>query len=568
MASSADASAGNEGKGGIRFSEVDIDLALSSTGAFGWTFKKAQNDVRRRMYRLHKADELRKKREKERRKARERLQAQPVENHAVGFPSTQLNWKQEPQSEQERTRARFAVERAQCICPLSCLPMRWPVVAADGVVYEKAAISRWLAQKGLVSPVTGMPLKNALLIRHQTMTAVAKDVHENSQWSSSLMHGYTASLRASKKLGAAPVQTSGQNTGAAAANGEGGQAATCGKDGRVSQSTDGCLWDGGTTANLLLADTDAAKASLQHGILLSKRRHNVQQHQQQQQRCPISQPKREVAPLSTPPPPPADAVDSPNGPGRSRSPGQSNQRTPSRLRRASAPVGPRANSGNGEAGYAGNHGKGGLGGGGGSAVQGMRYSRAEIVDFSPRFWPKTPTLAKKTNSRSPRHGRKQVQAARSSSPATRMRAELTREHKRQVKQAARATQSGQRGPIDGYTIVGFGSGSEVSRAPGFVPTEISGEQLAAQAAAKQAAKVSQSGPHVQLPATPPCLWGRLTGDDDNAALTTSDEQLQKPELKPGEQEQKPGAGRVLDAAEARLLEEWHIANGHGERGAT
>ena len=65
-------------------------------------------------------------------------------------------------------------------------------------------------RQGLLSPVTGLPLQNALLIPHQAMAAAAAEAQCSSQWGGggSLMgRGYTASLRASKALGAAQLQT-------------------------------------------------------------------------------------------------------------------------------------------------------------------------------------------------------------------------------------------------------------------------------------------------------------------------------------------------------------------------
>lgn len=45
------------------------------------------------------------------------------------------------------------------MCPLTGGMMTDPVVAADGVTYERAAINEWLQQRD-VSPVTGMPLSS------------------------------------------------------------------------------------------------------------------------------------------------------------------------------------------------------------------------------------------------------------------------------------------------------------------------------------------------------------------------------------------------------------------------
>lgn len=49
------------------------------------------------------------------------------------------------------------------MCPLTGGMMRDPVVAADGVTYERAAINEWLQRRD-VSPVTGMPLSSRCVL--------------------------------------------------------------------------------------------------------------------------------------------------------------------------------------------------------------------------------------------------------------------------------------------------------------------------------------------------------------------------------------------------------------------
>lgn len=44
------------------------------------------------------------------------------------------------------------------VCPITKVTMRDPVMAADGHSYERAAIERWFAQGGLLSPMTGAAL--------------------------------------------------------------------------------------------------------------------------------------------------------------------------------------------------------------------------------------------------------------------------------------------------------------------------------------------------------------------------------------------------------------------------
>lgn len=534
-----------EVKGGIMFKEIAIDQAIVSTGAFGWTFKSAQKNVKKAVYKLQKAEELRQHKLKERRQSKMRLQRHAGQAYATNSMFAYAN-EGLSEREQQRTRARFAMERAQCLCPLSRLPMRWPVVAADGFIYERSAISRWLDQHGLFSPVTGAPLKNALLVKHQSLAAAAHEL-ESSQSSSSLMHAYTAGLRASTMLGAARVDSQSPLSAAVAA--EAAQSEH-GHDGGNSRSTDGtaprdCLWDGGTNANLLLVGTQAAQAALRHGVLLSKRRKDEQQHLQADFAAPPGQD------------PPTDHAATPTSPAQSQGNRVTHGLRHRRLRPASAPVArvdvdakPNSIDGRhrseGHRGYAGNHGSGGLGGGGGSAHHGMQFSQAEIVSFSPRFWPSTPTLVKsRTKGRTPR--------ARTSSPAARMRAELTQEYQRQAKEAVRATQPGQRGPMNGLTVVGFGSGSEVSREPYFV-TSVAMSDLAIQAATRQAAAVVKAvSSGSQLPQPPPCLWAPRTGRHDNANQGAI-------EGHQSEWKRNQDTDRAIDVVGARLLEEWHSAN--------
>ena len=55
--------------------------------------------------------------------------------------------------------AAAAMLPSSLMCPLTGGVMTDPVVAADGVTYERAAINEWLQQRD-VSPVTGMPLSS------------------------------------------------------------------------------------------------------------------------------------------------------------------------------------------------------------------------------------------------------------------------------------------------------------------------------------------------------------------------------------------------------------------------
>ena len=178
MVQTAGGTNGSDGQEGIQFKELDIDQAQKSTGAFGWTFKGAHKNVAKITYGLQKAEKLRQQKRKERREAQLRLQGQD-RDHGIALAQSHASV---AQREQERANARFAMERAQCLCPLSRLPMRWPVVAAgalrlsalshfphtnllspprwlrtDGFVYERVAISQWLDQKVFTIRFPGIP---------------------------------------------------------------------------------------------------------------------------------------------------------------------------------------------------------------------------------------------------------------------------------------------------------------------------------------------------------------------------------------------------------------------------
>ena len=45
--------------------------------------------------------------------------------------------------------------------------MRDPVVAADGLTYERAGMERWIAARGAVSMVSGAPMPHAALVPNQ-----------------------------------------------------------------------------------------------------------------------------------------------------------------------------------------------------------------------------------------------------------------------------------------------------------------------------------------------------------------------------------------------------------------
>ena len=555
---------------GLIFGTIDIDKALASTGAFGWTFKLAQKNVRKAIYKLHKERVKRMQHKEEMRQAKLRLEAQAgPETAAAG--AVWVAAIAGGQIQRERVAARTALERAQCLCPLSRLPMRSPVVAADGFVYERAAISRWLAQKGLLSPVTGLPMPNALLIRHQALAAVAKETSAGSGSGSSsrLLHGYTASLRVTERLGV------------------------------VTAAGGLPIWDVATTAVPNLADQSVAKAALRHGINVSKGRqtdavnkargatdpdeaaaaaeakaarvaaavaateqaeddhmvtpHGARSRSSDPGKCELTgRPGRSLRVVASSP---GLGQAAPSAPGTPR-----NNGTTGKQRRASTPANVAGSSAGrrGSSGHAGNHGRGGLGGGGGSAALGMELSQAEMINLSPRFW-NWPTSSSTPNRNGNGKGKGEQRAA---SPAAQVRAELAREHQRAV-ETARHPKAGTAGnrPIDG--LVGFGSGSEVMRQPYFTPAA-SPHQVAEDAAARQAAAAARaSAKHQQLlqaaqgqtgmPAPPPALWAQVDAEAD------ADGQQQQAVAVSAARSGSAASDRAATDS-AQLLEDWHTAN--------
>jgi len=59
------------------------------------------------------------------------------------------------------------------LCPITCLLMRDPVIAADGHTYERSAITKWFASRAQgapeSSPKTALPMANTTLIENFTL---------------------------------------------------------------------------------------------------------------------------------------------------------------------------------------------------------------------------------------------------------------------------------------------------------------------------------------------------------------------------------------------------------------
>jgi len=58
------------------------------------------------------------------------------------------------------------------ICPLGEVPFQCPMVAPDGFTYEHAAFNAWVSRHGLISPITGEPMKSARLFPNKVISAL------------------------------------------------------------------------------------------------------------------------------------------------------------------------------------------------------------------------------------------------------------------------------------------------------------------------------------------------------------------------------------------------------------
>lgn len=67
------------------------------------------------------------------------------------------------------------------LCPLSNKPMHRPVIAADGITYERSAIRRWLRSSS-ISPITGEKFQHEKLVPNYNLIASIRDgnVYEES----------------------------------------------------------------------------------------------------------------------------------------------------------------------------------------------------------------------------------------------------------------------------------------------------------------------------------------------------------------------------------------------------
>ena len=60
-------------------------------------------------------------------------------------------------------------------CPITNMPMQDPVIAPDGISYEKKAIKTWFSKKK-TSPVNGKTLKHTFLIPNHNLRNIISDL--------------------------------------------------------------------------------------------------------------------------------------------------------------------------------------------------------------------------------------------------------------------------------------------------------------------------------------------------------------------------------------------------------
>lgn len=63
--------------------------------------------------------------------------------------------------------------------PVTHKIMRDPVIARDGLCYDRGTIEPWLARGNRISPITRLPLSSTVLIPNSTLKATIKDFFDN-----------------------------------------------------------------------------------------------------------------------------------------------------------------------------------------------------------------------------------------------------------------------------------------------------------------------------------------------------------------------------------------------------
>ena len=85
------------------------------------------------------------------------------------------------------------------ICPITSVPMSFPVIAEDGHSYQLQAIQRWFATK-LSSPVTGLPLGSAALTPNHALRKLIRDFLGVADASTSSTSSTSTSAKVAKKI--------------------------------------------------------------------------------------------------------------------------------------------------------------------------------------------------------------------------------------------------------------------------------------------------------------------------------------------------------------------------------
>lgn len=62
-------------------------------------------------------------------------------------------------------------------CPISRMPMRDPVLCADGYSYERTDIKKWM-QKSNISPYTGQTLQHKLVVPNHALRSTITEILE------------------------------------------------------------------------------------------------------------------------------------------------------------------------------------------------------------------------------------------------------------------------------------------------------------------------------------------------------------------------------------------------------
>lgn len=66
----------------------------------------------------------------------------------------------------------------QFYCPITQTPMLQPVVASDGMCYEREAIEKWLQNGNNTSPISGVPLMSTLLYPAQNLRNIMQTMKD------------------------------------------------------------------------------------------------------------------------------------------------------------------------------------------------------------------------------------------------------------------------------------------------------------------------------------------------------------------------------------------------------